>query len=133
MLFFKLRQKLVNKRLANWDQEKEVIKYEQAFREISKGGRPKISTSKLVLAILIAILAVVMIFAGYATVAMINIVALTGVMFDFTPLVALISAIAGEVVVTLGYFAKSVKENTAGGIVYDMTLNQPLENENGVG
>ena len=133
MLFFKLRQKLVNKRLANWNQEKEVIKYERAFREISRGGRSKISTSKLVLAILIAILAVVMIFAGYATVAMLNVVALTGLGFDFTPLVALISAVAGEVVVTLGYFAKSTKENQIGGITYDMAMNQSLNDENGVG
>lgn len=132
MLFFKIRQKAVERRLKNWDQEKEVLKYEQAFKEIERGRRHGISTSKLVLGILIAILAVVMIFAGYATVAMLSIVAVTGAIFDFTPLVTLISAVAGEVIVTLGYFAKSTKENTVGGITYDIAMHND-NNEPGVG
>ena len=124
MLFYKLRKKNIENRLAHWDEEKEVLKYEQAFKKVTKGGRPKISTSKIILGIMIAILAVVMIFTGYATASMLSIVMLTGAAFDFTPLTGLIAAVVGEVVVTLGYFAKSAKENSVNGITYQSMMNE---------
>ncbi len=46
------------------------------------------------------------------------------VTWDFTPLVGLISAIAGQVVIVLGYFVKSSKENSAGGITYQAMMNE---------
>lgn len=57
---------------------------------------------------------------------MLNIAQITGVM-DFTPLVALITAVAGEVAVILGYFAKSGKENSSGGLVYDLAMSKARE------
>lgn len=123
-MFLKLRQKRMERRLATWPIESEVLKYEAKMRKIKKLSRPKIETSKLVLFIMIAVLGIIIIFCGYFTAQMLAVVALTGAMMDFTPLVALITAVAGEVIVTLGYFAKSKAENTESGITYQRMMNQ---------
>ena len=41
----------------------------------------------------------------------------------FSPLVALISAVVGEVIAFAIYALKSAKENTKGGIVYETAIN----------
>ena len=71
---------------------------------------------------------------------MLSLAFVAGTMIDFTPLVALIGAVVGEVFSYAIYSLKSAKENTVGGIVYDSIINNNSDNkepsppqENGVG
>ena len=54
---------------------------------------------------------------------MLSLALIAGTMIDFTPLVALIGAVVGEVFSYAIYSLKSTKENTVGGIVYDSVIN----------
>lgn len=93
-----------------------------------KKRKQKLATSKLLILFLFVNCSIIEIFTGWATVRMLNIAANTG-LIDFTPLVTLIGAIVGEVFGYAVYALKSTKENTTGGIVYDMTMqsiNNPL-------
>ena len=45
-------------------------------------------------------------------------------MVDFSPIVTLIGAVVGEVIGFAIYAAKSTKENTEGGIVYQNMMNE---------
>ena len=70
---------------------------------------------------------------------MLSLAFVAGTMIDFTPLVALIGAVVGEVFGYAIYSLKSTKENTVGGIVYDSVINNSDDKElsppqeNGVG
>ena len=70
---------------------------------------------------------------------MLSLAFVAGTMIDFTPLVALIGAVVGEVFGYAIYSLKSTKENTVGGIVYDSVIysNDNKESsspqENGLG
>ena len=70
---------------------------------------------------------------------MLSLAFVAGTMIDFTPLVALIGAVVGEVFGYAIYSLKSTKENTVGGIVYDSVINNSDNKEpsppqeNGVG
>lgn len=87
----------------------------------------KISTSKLLIAFLFINCTAIEIFTGWAMVKMLAIALATGLTIDFTPLVALIGAVVGEVFGYAIYSLKAAKENSVGGIVYDSTLRE-LEN-----
>lgn len=78
----------------------------------------KRETSKIVLWFMLMLLLTIVIFTGYVTLRMMEIISNTRGMMDFTPLVALISAMIGQVIITLGYFIKSTKENSEGGVTY---------------
>ena len=77
-----------------------------------------IETSKIVLWFMLTLLLAIVMFTGYVTLRMMNLASEIGSMLDFTPLVALISAMVAQVIITLGYFAKSSKENTKDGVTY---------------
>lgn len=87
----------------------------------------KISTSKLLIAFLFVNCTAVEIFTGWAMVKMLSIALITGLSIDFTPLVALIGAVVGEVFGYAVYSLKAMKENTVGGLVHDTVLKE-LEN-----
>ena len=84
-------------------------------------GKKKWTTTKTVMWFMIILLLGIIIFTGWSTVEMITVVSagVGLVAWDFTPLVGLISAIAGQVIIVLGYFVKSTKENQVGGITYE--------------
>ncbi len=48
---------------------------------------------------------------------------------DLTPLVTLIGATVGEAISYCSYSLKSTKENTTGGIVYDMAMQEANKQE----
>lgn len=52
------------------------------------------------------------------------IIAKTTGMVDFSPIVTLIGAVVGEVIGFAIYAAKSTKENTEGGIIYQNMMNE---------
>lgn len=112
-----------------WAMEKPIIERRNQLldeqNEVKK-RKQKLATSKLLILFLFVNCSVIEIFTGWATVRMLNIAANTG-LIDFTPLVTLIGAIVSEVFGYAVYALKSAKENTAGGIVYDMAM-QSLDN-----
>lgn len=89
----------------------------------------KISTSKLLIALLFINCTVIEIFTGWAMVKMLAIALVTGISIDFTPLVALIGAVVGEVIGYAIYSLKAMKENTIGGLVYEKALKEFEDNE----
>lgn len=62
------------------------------------------------------------IFTGYATLKSFELAYSIGYGVDFSPLVALIGAVVGEVIGFAIYAVKSSKENSQGGIVYDIAM-----------
>ena len=95
--------------------------------------KKKMSTSKLLILFLFINCTLIEIFTGWSTVAMLSIAATTGIL-DFSPLVTLIGAVVGEVIGYGIYSAKAAKENTAGGLTYDLAmLNAENEGEDNNG
>ena len=106
----------------NWEVEKDNLtrinnlkKEKQEFKTSSK----KISTSKILIAFLFLNCTGIELYTGY----IINKMFAYGMVPDFSPLLALIGAVVGEVVALAVYFIKSTKENTQGGIVYQSMMN----------
>lgn len=108
-----------------WQLEKPLRERQAAVRNDKaefENKKRKISTSKLLIIFLFVNCTLIEIFTGWATIKMLAIALATGLSIDFTPLVALIGAIVGEVIGYAVYSLKSTKENTAGGIIYDTAM-----------
>ena len=93
--------------------------------------KKKFSTTKLIVLFLFINCTLLELFTGWVTVQSIQLAKEYMVSVDFTPLVTLIGVVVGEVLSFGVYAAKSVKENTAGGIVYDSAMQE--QKYNGVG
>ena len=109
---------------ADIQQQKDYLKYKIKLYKLEQKQKRHIPTSKIILFTTICILAAAMLFSGYSAILMLKVCEKTSAQFDFSPLNTLISAIAGETVIILGYFAKSAKENSANGIVYETAMAQ---------
>jgi hypothetical protein len=109
-----------------WAKEKPLkereYKLKEEQREFERTHRPKISTSKLLIAFLFINCTIIEIFTGYVTLRSFDVATATFMMPDLTPLVTLIGAVISEVVGYAVYAIKSAKENTAGGIVYETAM-----------
>lgn len=125
-MFTKFKLKWYQKKLRQLPKEKKIQQIKEQLAQAVPKKERKITTSKLLLWSLFFVLLGIILFTGYITISMMNIVLLSGgtLMWDFTPVVALITAIAGEVILILGYFIKSTKENSKGGIVYQNMMNE---------
>lgn len=111
-----------------WAQEKKLLDRVQVLKseqEQYKEKRKKISTSKLLILFLFINCSLIELFTGWATIKMLDVAFSTG-LIDFTPLVALIGAVVGEVLGYAIYSLKAAKENTLNGITY-MTAQYELE------
>lgn len=124
-MFLNLRKKRLSKQIKKFNSEIVLLKKRKQFEELKEQytKKKKISTSKLVLAVLLTSFFAIQLFTAWATIQALSLAQITGIM-DWTPLVALITSIAGSVVSLLGYYAKSTKENTNGGIVYESAMLQ---------
>lgn len=120
--FYLKRSKDISKQQEKWKIEKENIKKENAikqqYEELTEEKR-RITTSKLVLLIFLILVVAIFIFIGWATIAEFSIAAAVGQMPGFAPLTALAGTVLSTALVILGYFFKSAKENTQGGITYE--------------
>ena len=130
MIFYKVHKRWLDYQERRWKEEKEIIDRRNKLKQARKGKKKKIETSKIVLWFMLCLLLSIILFTGYVTLSMMNIAANTSTMMDFTPLVALISAIVGQVIITLGYFIKSGVENREGGVTY-LNAQYNLENDDG--
>ena len=124
-------RKQVEKEEKRWMLEKPLRERQAAIRNDRaefKKKKCKISTSKLLIIFLFINCTLIEIFTGWAMVKMLSLAFIAGTMIDFTPLVALIGAVVGEVFGYAIYSLKSTKENTVGGIVYDSVINNNNNN-----
>lgn len=121
-----IRKRRLKYLINQYEEEAQILEMQEKIRRHRRKYKRQ-ETSKLVLWFMLFLLLAIVVFTGYATLHMMTVVTLIGGALDFTPLVALISAIVGQVIITLGYFAKSTKENSEGGVTYLAAQNQ-MEN-----
>jgi hypothetical protein len=84
----------------------------------------KISTTKILMFFLFINCTLIEIFTGWVTIANLELARDFGIPIDFTPLVTLVGAVVSEVLGLAVYAAKSVKENTSGGIIYETAMKE---------
>jgi len=131
---YEKRQKEINEKAENWEIERENIKkcnnIRDEYNQLTKSKTDKLSMSKKALIFLFINCTLVEIFTGWVTVKSFALAFAMGIMPDFSPLLAIIGAVVGEVVGLMTYYAKSTKENTVGGIVYENSLMTYKETSN---
>lgn len=137
-----LSQKQIEKEEQKWANEKPLLerqrKIQEEKREYYKPKFLKPSTSKMLIGFLFINCTVIEIFTGWATIQMLSVAMATGLSIDFSPLVALVGAIVSEVFGYAIYSLKATKENSIGGITYDLAMKEaeiiaPSDEENSVG
>ena len=106
-----------------WELEKYILTKEQKIKSEKNQFKPKLSMTKMLMAFLFLNCTAIEIFTGWVTIKSFSLAMMTGAIVDFSPLIALISAVVGEVIAFAIYALKSTKENTKGGIVYDAAIN----------
>lgn len=121
----------IAKQQKNWQIEKENLQRQNdlknQYNQLNKKDPYKVTTAKLALWLLFIITIAVIIFIGWVTVAEIRLAVLTGIMPSFAPLTAMVGAILSMTLGVLGYYAKSAKENSKGGITYEAAAAQGFE------
>lgn len=123
----------------NWAKDKQLLKRkikiekDRAKLENSLNNKTKLTTTKLLILFLFINCTIIELFTGWTVIQSIQLALQTGIAPDFTPLVTLIGAVVGEVTGFAVYAAKSVKENTIGGIIYDSVLNNNNNDDEPVG
>lgn len=131
---YEKRQKEINEKVENWEIERENIKkcndIRDEYNQLTKSKTDKLSMSKKALIFLFINCTLVEIFTGWVTIKSFALAFAMGIMPDFSPLLAIIGAVVGEVVGLMTYYAKSTKENTVGGIVYENSLMAYKETSN---
>ena len=90
----------------------------QRFREFTQ----KITWSKVLILLLFANSAIIEGFACYVILKQLDLAEYTGMMPDLTPLNTLIGACIGNVIAYGIYSLKAAKENSRGGIIYDLAI-----------
>lgn len=108
-----------------WAQEKHLIQRKNKIDEEKKklkDNKTAISTTKLIVAFLFINCTIIEIFTGWVTIKSLEMAAITGQPADLTPLVALVGAVVSEIIGFAVYAAKSAKENSKGGITYDLAM-----------
>ena len=112
-----------SKRMRYAERKAEIRKLEQKIREIDKSSKPKrkrTPSSKKYMILMLTIAIEIVFFIEYITLR-------TG---DTSCLYVLASIPVTTLVPSLmSYFKKSRIENSSGGIVYDMAMNQTQDNE----
>ena len=96
----------------------------------NKQKKKKMTMTKKLISFLFLNCTAIEIFTCWVIVQNLKLAQYNGTMLDFTPLVALVGAVVGEVIGFGVYALKSTKENTVGGVVYDKAMSN---NEEAVG
>lgn len=110
-----------------WEQDKIYLEKQKKIKADKKSffkRLPKLSTSKLLILFLFLNCSLIELFTGWVTIQSINLVQITMMAPDFSPLITLIGAVVGEVIGFAIYSIKAAKENTKDGIVYDTAMRK---------
>lgn len=128
--YYLKRSQEISMQEKKWEIEKQNIERENKIKaeqnELKQKNPYKLTMSKKMLIFLFINCTIIELFTGFIELRSIalteKMIAITGsasVAPDFTPLVALIGAVIGEVIGLAAYFVKSTKENTKGGITFE--------------
>lgn len=128
------KKEKIQKLEAAWKEEKQLLETKQKIKAEKKSikEKAKISTSKLIMLFLFINCTIVEIFTGYVTLKSFALAMLLGFAIDFSPLIALISAVVGEVIGFAIYAIKATKENCSNGITYELAMRNYDEQENDI-
>lgn len=108
-----------------WAKEKNLIKRKQKIDKEKRALKPKrFTTTKLIMFFLFLNCTLIELFTCWSTIQSLEIAKITMMSPDFTPLVTLIGTVVGEVIGFAIYAMKSMRENSAGGIVYDHAFRE---------
>lgn len=110
-----------------WEQDKFYLEKQKKIKADKRSffkRLPKLSTSKLLILFLFLNCSLIELFTGWVTIQSINLVQITMMAPDFSPLITLIGAVVGEVIGFAIYSIKAAKENTKDGIVYDIAMRE---------
>lgn len=110
-----------------WEQDKIYLEKQKKIKADKRSffkRLPKLSTSKLLILFLFLNCSLIELFTGWVTIQSINLVQITMMAPDFSPLITLIGAVVGEVIGFAIYSIKATKENTKDGIVYDTAMRE---------
>ena len=134
------KSKKITEEEEKWEIEKENLKRQKTIREEYKDlttvNPNKLSMSKKALIFLFISCTFIEIFTAWVTIQSFSLAFAIGMMPDFTPLVTLIGTVVGEVIALAAYYAKSMKENTSGGITFESAAARDFKydwDENAVG
>lgn len=120
-------EKRVEQEEKRWELEKPLLEREHKVnseKEEFVKKKNKLTTSKLLIGFLFLNCTLIEIFTGWAMIKMLYIASIAGTSIDFTPLVALIGAVVGEVIGYGIYSLKSAKENSVGGLVFESAMKE---------
>lgn len=120
-------EKRVEQEEKRWELEKPLLEREHKVnseKEEFAKKKNKLTTSKILIGFLFLNCTLIEIFTGWAMIKMLYIASIAGTSIDFTPLVALIGAVVGEVIGYGIYSLKSAKENSVGGLVFESTMKE---------
>ena len=120
-------EKRVEQEEKRWGLEKPLLEREQKVnseKEEFAKKKNKLTTSKILIGFLFLNCTLIEIFTGWAMIKMLYIASIAGTSIDFTPLVALIGAVVGEVIGYGIYSLKSAKENSVGGLVFESAMKE---------
>ena len=119
-------EKEILQQTQEWEKEKEILEKEFSLKEDKRKFyskyKKKISTSKLLIFFFFLNCTIIELFTGWVVFKSIELSTITLMAPDFSPLVALIGAVVGEVIGFAVYSLKSAKENTKNGIVYEQAM-----------
>lgn len=111
--------------IQEWEKDKVYLEKEKQLKQDKKkffSKIPKISTSKLLILFLFLNCTAIELFTAWITIKSVELVQITMIAPDFSPLITLIGAVVSEVIGFAIYSIKAAKENTKGGIVYDTAM-----------
>ena len=106
-----------------WAKEKNLLLRKQKIDKERKSLKQKrFTTTKIIMFFLFLNCTLIELFTCWATVQSLQISRVTMMSPDFTPLVTLIGTVVGEVIGFAIYAMKSMRENTANGITYELAM-----------
>ena len=108
-----------------WEKDKLYLEKKKQLKQDKRkffSKIPKISTSKLLILFLFLNCTAIEFFTAWVTINSIELVQITMMAPDFSPLITLIGAVVSEVIGFAIFLIKTAKENTKGGIVYDTAM-----------
>ena len=120
----------IQEKKEQWEKRKVEIEQKEQLKQEKKKfflkyKKEKISTTKKLIYFLFVNCSLIEIFTGWVT----YLSVMNSETPDFSPLVALIGAVVGEVISFAIYGIKSIKENTVGGVVFETAMQQQQQQQ----
>lgn len=123
-------QKKLKKLAEKWANQKAILEQEEQIRREKHqivAEKKKRTTTKRYMLYLFGTCTLIELFTGYLMIHQMVLAQQGLIAPDMSPQITLISVVVAEVVAFAIYAVKSLKENTVGGVVYDMAMRNVEE------